>query len=413
MKKLSSLYLFYWILTLNIMLITLISCSGMRGTSGVAVTESGQLNSILGKWTWVSGDSKTDQRGVYGTQGVATAENKPGALTGAVSWIDRADNLWLFGGYGRAGRRVSQYLNDLWKFDGRMWTWVSGDQRINRVGEYGDRGIAASTNIPGARRNAVGWTDTAGNLWLFGGRGHDQYGADGYLNDLWKFDGTNWLWIAGDNMRYEMGDYGTKGVAALSNKPGARSGAISWIDSNGNFWLFGGHGFANVGWKEVEPLSHIAIMRNSGVGYLNDLWKFDGTNWTWVSGDSKTFSGRAVGFGYTESPSARIDGVSWLDQAGNLWLFGGNVRVQNNRVANDLWKFDGTKWVQVFAGIERKERRGVYGTKGVVAETNTPPARNGAVGWTDSEGTLWLFGGQKISGRTSSDYFNDLWKFEP
>ena len=63
-----------------------------------------------------------------------------------------------------------------------------------------------------------------------------------YLNDLWKFDGTNWIWISGsDTVVY--GVYGTKGVGSPSNIPGGRQGSISWIDSNNNLWLFGGFGF--------------------------------------------------------------------------------------------------------------------------------------------------------------------------
>jgi hypothetical protein len=34
------------------------------------------------------------------------------------------------------------------------------------------------------------WTDTKGNLWLFGGDGIDFGNKWGYLNDLWKFNPT-------------------------------------------------------------------------------------------------------------------------------------------------------------------------------------------------------------------------------
>jgi hypothetical protein len=72
--------------------------------------------------------------------------------------------------------------------DPGRWTWVSGDKKIDEKGEYGDRGVAEGTNKPGARYDAVGWTDTDGNLWLFGGFGYDRHGAEGYLNDLWKYE---------------------------------------------------------------------------------------------------------------------------------------------------------------------------------------------------------------------------------
>lgn len=54
---------------------------------------------------------------------------------------------------------------------------------------------------------------------------------------------------------------------------------------------------------------------------------------------------------------------------------------------------------------------GVYGTLGTPAPGNTPGGRNYALGWTDNNGNLWLFGGLLFS--TQQSYFNDLWKFDP
>ena len=53
--------------------------------------------------------------------------------------------------------------------------------------------------FPGARYNAVSWTDSEGNLWLFGGSGFDANGNGADLNDLWKFNpSTNeWAWMGG------------------------------------------------------------------------------------------------------------------------------------------------------------------------------------------------------------------------
>ena len=54
------------------------------------------------------------------------------------------------------------------------------------AGVYGTQGIASVSNTPGARSDAVSWTDNAGDLWLFGGRQQDSNG-DGMLNDLWRY----------------------------------------------------------------------------------------------------------------------------------------------------------------------------------------------------------------------------------
>ena len=46
---------------------------------------------------------------------------------------------------------------------------------------------------------ASSWTDSSGNLWLFGGYGVDANGLESGLNDLWEFNpSTNeWAWMGG------------------------------------------------------------------------------------------------------------------------------------------------------------------------------------------------------------------------
>ena len=68
----------------------------------------------------------------------------------------------------------------------------------------------------------------------------------GYLNDLWKYStSTNeWTWIGGSNTSDQSGIYGTLGISNTSNIPGARYSSSCWIDSIGNFWMFGGYGYS-------------------------------------------------------------------------------------------------------------------------------------------------------------------------
>jgi hypothetical protein len=146
-------------------------------------------------------------------------------------------------------------LNDLWKYNG-TWTWISGSNNGNQIGNYGTKGEKSPDNVPSSRRNSISWTDDDGNFWLFGGlyNGDALYSylkidllnndISGRFNDLWKFDGEEWVWVSGSNERNQNGVYGQKGVPDSNNIPGARSGyAVSWMDNSGNMWLFGGSGF--------------------------------------------------------------------------------------------------------------------------------------------------------------------------
>ena len=64
---------------------------------------------------------------------------------------------------------------------------------------------------------------------------------------MWKYDGTNWIWISGSKINSQKGNYGQKGISNSSNIPSARDRSVSWIDNNNNFWLFGGYGYDSNG----------------------------------------------------------------------------------------------------------------------------------------------------------------------
>jgi hypothetical protein len=227
--------------------------------TGGLLNDLWEFNPTNKEWTWISGSSTANADGVYGTQGVSGTGNVPGGRWGSSGWIDSSGNLWLFGG----SSAYESSLNDLWEFNptAKTWTWISGSSTPGViVGVYGTQGIAAANNAPGSRCLAVSWIDGSGNLWLFGGQGYDSTGTDnGDLNDLWKFSPTSkeWTWIGGSStlgsQEGQPGVYGTLGVPAATNVPGGRDSAVSWTDSSGNFWLFGG--------ESAEP--------------FNDLWRYE------------------------------------------------------------------------------------------------------------------------------------------
>jgi hypothetical protein len=392
----------------------------IRGAGWNAVfNDLWKFNPASQEWTWMSGSNTPGNfAGVYQAQGVAATANVPSSRFGAVSWIDMSGNLWLFGGDCYAsGEGV---CNDLWEFNTttKEWTWMSGSDATYAAGVYGTQGVASSSNVPGARYEAVSWTDNSGTFWLFGGIGLadyvPQYPPDGllYLNDLWKFTpSTNkWTWVSGSTTGTASGVYGTLGVSSANNVPGGRAGAVSWADSSGNLWLFGGDGLGST----YVPVAN---------SYLNDLWEFNTTTkeWTWVSGsDSTNASGvygtEGVAAG-SNTPASLSGAASWIDASGNLWLFGGwNYYVGPNVTFDDLWQFN-TKtqqWTWMSgSGINTADTSGGYGTLGVPAVGNVPGARTGAVSWIDPRGNLWLFGGWGYDSTNTLGDLNDLWRYQP
>lgn len=379
---------------------------------GTGLNDLWQFDPATFEWTWESGGDTYFQGGNYGIKGIPSLSNFPGARGGAASWAAQG-LLWLFGGtglgqdWGYSGTIGS--LNDLWTFSPATleWAWVAGGDSIHQPGIYGTKGLADPSNVIGSRYDAATWLDPLGKVWVFGGRGRDSIGFGDYsLNDLWTFDPTSfeWTWMSGSQLAGQAGTYGTLGQADISNIPGARYGAISWVDPQGRLWLFGGQGLDSA----------------SQTGCLNDLWMYDPetSEWTWVTGSNMVNQPGVYGIRGTAAPSnfpgARSFAASWSDSGSKFWLFGGASIsiIGDSTKLNDFWEFDLTtlQWTWV-SGSNGTDQVGSYGTRGIVNWLNSPGARAWAVPWFDSGGNLWLFGGGGFSSTGMDGGLNDLWKY--
>jgi hypothetical protein len=361
-------------------------------------------NTAQNNWSWINGANiSINQSPVFGVQGVSSSGNNPGCRQSAVTWTDGNGDLWLFGGYCNASGGYG-YMSDLWKYtiSNNQWAWVKGPNQGDQLGLYGTLGIAGSSNNPGARWESCGWTDNNGNLWLYGGEGNDDT-QNSWLNDLWKYNiaSNQWTWVDGSSTGNMLSNYGFQNVPSALNKPGSRYAMSAWKDNSGNFWMWGGHGYDS----------------NANFGKLNDLWKYNPLNnqWIWVKGT--TLSNQSSNFGtigVTSSsnfPGGRENAVTWTDNNGDLWLFGGHI--STFQAGNALWKFNiaSGNWTWV-KGTNQLDIMGSYGTQGVANIANSPGSRYAALSWKDANGNLWLFGGSGLA--TSPNQYlelNDLWQY--
>jgi hypothetical protein len=178
----------------------------------------------------------------------------------------------------------------------------------------------------------------------------------------------------------------------------------SWVDASGAVWIFGGEG----------------IDASGVTGELNDLWKFEAGQWTWMGGSDSVgapfqFGGPAGVYGTLGTadpanvPGGRYGAVCWADAQGNFWLFGGSGIDASGFAGsldylNDLWKYtpgpNGTMGAWTWMGGPStvptgtfNGESGVYGSRGTPAATNHPGGRDAAMGWTDASGNIWIFGG--------------------
>jgi hypothetical protein len=339
------------------------------------------------------------------------------------------------------------------------WTWIDGTDISGTVASplYGS--VAASTpttfpnpytNTPGGRYGAAGWSDSHGNLWMFGGEGWELSGSatpstlDAPMNDLWvcpvyvpvAVDQCQWQLVGaydpavitanppctattvGGQVICDAQNENQGGVYGSPGVPGGRYGAATWTDGAGNLWMFGGNG-------------NDCCSR----GLLNDLWEFNASAynptsydsltgapytsdpgvWDWQGGNNVINQpGVYTGAPGSLVPGARVNAVSWKDNLGNFWLFGGyGFDVNTNEgFLSDLWEYTGGNWVFV-SGNKTTNQNGIYGNQGTALASNLPGGRQEAVGWADASGNLWLFGGEGLdSTGTPNGILNDLWVYK-
>ncbi len=383
-----------------------------------------RYSSVQKTWEWVAGDPSGGGGCVPGLRGVAEQRNEPGARYGSMAWVDRSGVFWVFGGINGWDGRRSKYLNDLWSFDPRtgMWAWMGGSPEVPTAGVYGNQRKADAANWPGARYGAVTWRDAQGMFWMFGGNG---YGASAdtrdYLSDFWMFNPVThqWTWMGGTTDLNSRGIYGSMGVPASQNLPGARAGAVAWTDNHNHLFLFGGYGYDAAGL----------------LNFLADMWSYDigSGQWTWIYCTSAVppnvtrdwigqtavqavplygIYGKRGVTATTNTPGARAYGVGWAGATGNFWLFGGSLA--NSGIFNDLWRYEpSTRQWTWMNGENYVHSSGVYGNKGGANLSNTPGARSSPASWTDQKGNLWLFGGDGLGAAGAPGALNDLWRFHP
>jgi len=268
------------------------------------------------EWTWMSGLPTINYIGSFGTQGVPSPSNNPPAICeNACTWMDKSNNLWLFG-----GENNCLFYDDVWKYDIAVseWTWMKGTSLTNMPPTYGTLDVPDSGNTPGGRWEYAHWTNDSIRFWTFAGRG-----STGDRNDMWMYNclTDNWTWMNGPNIAADTGTLGTRCLSSITNVPRSRyENRSSVTDGYGKFWFYGGG---------ITPVD-------------NDLWKYDPSinQWAYISPASTSTSPVYGTKGIPDianTPGGRIGAIAWMDAQNNYWMYGG---AGPSFVSfGDLWRF--------------------------------------------------------------------------
>ncbi len=189
------------------------------------------------------------------------------------------------------GLGTTSYMADVWQYDGTSWTQVAGE-----VG-------SGNTAINGSWRLNPRAVDT---MAVYNGQLCVGLGGSGGYGEVWCWTGSgNWTRISGGNNASLNGSWSSaaeilslttyNGKMYASVMPTGHAASIwSW---DGSSWIQVAGAGLNSGWVDssytwIKSMTVYNGYLYVGTGFsgssnpTGDVWRYDGTNWTQVGGDS-------------------------------------------------------------------------------------------------------------------------------
>jgi len=246
-----------------------------------------------------------------------------------------------------------------------------------------------------------------------GGKGYNETGQFGVLNDLWEYDLQigQWRWLHGNKLINQNSVFGTIGVGTASTRPDARLSAPCWV-LGGKLYTFSGRG--------RSPGS------TSDNNLLNEMWAYDiATNiWTLLKGYINTneydgYTYASYGVKGVENPNNRPGGIGEAGATvfnGRLILFGGYGRGQCGSCGgskNNIWSYNPATNNWTFVEGSADNTAPLNFPDGPYTFT-TAPVPSGSYGAHNPR--LWVFRDKlyMIGGTTTESYrsFRNIWRFD-
>jgi hypothetical protein len=160
------------------------------------------------------------------------------------------------------------------------------------------------------------------------------------------------------------------------------------------------------------------------VSYFNDVTggcqlvnnRFLQASFTYLTGAAAAPFGENYGTkGDTEQignmPPARSS-PAWFIKDGKFYIHGGNSATGWGDL-NDLWVYDiaRQRWTWL-SGVTTLNNAGSFGTLGVTAPTNQPPAKAAHKMWLLNDDAVYLFGAYGLSSQNSKSSMADMWLYD-
>ena len=307
---------------------------------------------------------------------LAPAASPSPRYNAAMAYDSIRQRIVLFGGYLFVDATHYGSLSDTWEWDGATWTQC------------------APTSSPLARHgHAMTYDPLRGHIVLFGGESWSIGSMKYHLQDLWEWDGSNWIQSS-----------------PLVSPPGRQYSALEFDQVSGKVLLFGGQALSRTVhdlwswdgsvWDPLadapEPLYDAAMAYDAArdrmvlfggdhkYAAITDMtWEWDGGRW----------SRRAPA---ASPPPRRAHAMAYDSELQRVILFGGyytNYVVVPWTIYNDIWEWNGLNWKRCTPAVSPE------------------PRWDHAMAYDRFRKRLVLFGGlQNVSG--SHTPMNDTWEWD-
>eukprot|EP01119_Soliformovum_irregulare_P025559 TRINITY_DN9502_c0_g1_i4.p1 TRINITY_DN9502_c0_g1~~TRINITY_DN9502_c0_g1_i4.p1 ORF type:complete len:795 (+),score=227.52 TRINITY_DN9502_c0_g1_i4:335-2386(+) len=222
-------------------------------------------------WTLINGN---------GSGLIPASTNHPGSRSFS-AWTRQDGILYVYGGQVSWQNFAEIYSQDIWKFDGQVWTKLGGKYNLNASGNFQDE------VFPGSLDFTSMVIDRAGRyLYIHGGWGYTTANKPGHLSNLWRFDLTtnSWNLLSGNSTLMAPPNFpGNVGTYSPTAFPGCRRQHVTWMDNSGGIFIFGGESITGTQWNfrsdtwkyqteiPVESQSNTAVIVGAVLGTLGFL----------------------------------------------------------------------------------------------------------------------------------------------
>jgi hypothetical protein len=296
---------------------------------------------------------------------IAQAPKVPAARFHHSGVYDEARKEFLiYGGY--SWDQGTKKLGDVWGWNGSTWQLVADtgvrkivaplafDSKRLRTVMFGGSGDSDANDgklnrlegetwqlvkdVPylGREDASLAYDSKRDRLVLFGGRNEEVLFAD-----TWEFDGSDWkpTFMAGPTLR-------SAGAVAYDSARGLTIlyGGFRPLAALGDTWEWNGEQWKLVSESGPGPRSWPGLAYDSKRKrailfggedekgqFYSDTWAWDGKAWTRIA---------------KEGPPARIQFAMGYDSFRDRIVLFGGVNNKPQRVLDDVWEFDGTRWTQ-------------------------------------------------------------------